>query len=85
MLDNGRIEDYALRAIGFSNPSPETLADFLYRGRRQAVAHAEKDPRIDPDDISQVRNMSVAASFLRRIARQYIKTELGVSTDRWQQ
>jgi hypothetical protein len=85
ILPDGRTEVDALHAIGFLEPSPEGIADFLYRDGRQAVAHAEKDPRINPDDISQVRNMSVAALFLRRIARQYIKTELGVSTDRWQQ
>jgi hypothetical protein len=85
ILSEEKMEVDALRAIGFSEPLPEGVADFLYRDGRQAVAHAEKDPRIDPDDIAHVRNMSVAALFLRKIARQYIKTELGVSTNRWQQ
>lgn len=75
----------ALRFIGFQDPSPEMVADFLYTDGRQAVAHAKKDPRINPDDVGQVRNMSVAALLLRQIARQYISTELGVSTSRWQQ
>jgi hypothetical protein len=75
----------ALRVIGFSEPSPERIADFLYKDGRQAVAHVAKDPRINPDDVGNVREMSVAALFLHQIARQYIKTELGLSTDRWQQ
>ena len=85
IISNGNTEVELLHAIGFPEPSPERIAEFLYRDGRQAVAHAQKDPRIDPDDIRHVREMSVAALFLRQIARQYIKTELGVSTDRWQQ
>jgi hypothetical protein len=85
ILDNGRIDQYALRAIGLLKPSPKDLADFLHKEGRQAVAHANKDPRINPDDISQVRSLSVAASVLRKIARQYIATELEMSTNPWQQ
>jgi hypothetical protein len=86
MLANRRIRDYHLKAIGFSQASsPSDIASFLYQDGRHAVAHAQKAPHIDPDDIGQVRSMSVAASILRDIARQYIIDVLGVGTNRWQQ
>ena len=70
LIVNGEIEPYRLQTINMEQTkSPEKIASFLYRMGRQAVAHANKNPTIDPDDIGQQRQMSVAASILRTVAR----------------
>jgi Methylamine utilization protein MauJ len=80
------LKTWELREIGFDlNTSPKQIADFLYREGRQAVAHANKDPTVDPDDIGQQRQMSVAASILRAAARSWIKSRFRVGTNRWDQ
>jgi hypothetical protein len=64
LLKRNGVNMPALREIGFErNTPPEQLASFLYRAGRQAVAHANKEPMINPDDTGQQRQMSVAASI----------------------
>lgn len=85
-LSNGGIERFLLREIGFQcAPTPSELASFLRKDGRHAVAHASNDPSVNPDDIQHVRSMSVAAQILRPLARTFIKRELGVGTNRWDQ
>jgi hypothetical protein len=86
LLDDEYLDSYKLRLIGFdAKPDPEQLADFLRVEGRLAVAHASKEPTVDPDDFEQQRKMSVAATILRDVARRYIRSELGVSENRWDQ
>ena len=85
-ISRGDIEDHLLREIGFANPTgAEQLTEFLRTECRHAVAHAGKDRDIDPDDMTHVRRMSVAAQLLRPLARRYIQTKLGVGTNCWNQ
>jgi hypothetical protein len=83
-LEDDYLDSYKLRLMGFdAKPSPEQLANFLRVEGRLAVAHANKEPTVDPDDFEQQRKMSVAATILRDVARLYIRSELGVSENRW--
>jgi hypothetical protein len=76
----------APRAIGFEgNVTPKDLATFLQTEGRQAVAHANKAPMINPDDTGQQRQMSVAASILRAAARSCIKSQFRIGENRWDQ
>jgi hypothetical protein len=52
---------------------------YLYNACRTAVAHANTPYASDPDDIKELRRLDVAATILRRLARHFIKKELGVS------
>lgn len=61
------------------------IARFLLDEGRHAVAHANRNPTIDPDDTSQVRRLSLALPLFRTLARTFIRDELGVSEDRWAQ
>lgn len=86
LLHRNRININELRAIGFDlNATPEQLASFLYKAGRQAIAHANKDPTINPDDTGQQRQMSVAASILRAAARSCIKSQFRIGENRWDQ
>jgi hypothetical protein len=86
LLAHDGLKIYQLREIDCDlNKSPEQIANFLYRAGRQAVAHANKDPTINPDDIGQQRQMSVAASILHAAARACIKSQFRVGTNRWDQ
>jgi hypothetical protein len=86
LLDNEYLDSYSLRLIGFdAKPDPEHLANFLRVEGRLAVAHANKEPTVDPDDFMQQRKMSVAATILRDVARRYMRSELGISENRWDQ
>ena len=79
-------EKWIVDEIGKDNlADPKKLGDFLYQYCRLAVAHANKDPAINPDDVGQVRQLSAAIDFLRPLARKYIEQELGVGTNRGDQ
>jgi hypothetical protein len=86
LLNRNRINICELRAIGFEgNVTPKDLATFLQKEGRQAVAHANKAPMINPDDTGQQRQMSVAASILRAAARSCIKSQFRIGENRWDQ
>jgi hypothetical protein len=86
LLNRNRINICELRAIGFEgNVTPKDLATFLQTEGRQAVAHANKAPMINPDDTGQQRQMSVAASILRAAARSCIKSQFRIGENRWDQ
>jgi hypothetical protein len=86
LLNRNRINIFELRAIGFEgNVTPKDLATFLQTEGRQAVAHANKAPMINPDDTRQQRQMSVAASILRAAARSCIKSQFRIGENRWDQ
>ena len=64
--------------------TPKQIAKFLYDQGRNAVAHTNLVPTIDPDDIAQVRHLSTVLPLLHTIARTFIRKELGVSEGRWE-
>jgi hypothetical protein len=86
MLAKNNINERQLREIGFTpKDSPEQIARFLKEAGRDAVVHANKEPLVNPDDASQQRRMSVAASILRSAARSCIERRFKVGTNRWKQ
>ena len=82
-----KIDERQLREIGFTpKDSPKQIAKFLKEAGRDAVAHANKEPVVNPDDARQQRRMSVAASILREwVARSCIQSRFRVGTSRWNQ
>ena len=79
LLNRNRINARELREIGFERKSsPEDLASFLQKEGRHAVAHANRDPTINPDYIGDQRQMSVVASILRAAARSCIKSQFRI-------
>ena len=78
--------DFHLRGIGFTKKdSPDKIAAFLREAGRHAVAHANKNPAVNPDDVAQQRQMSAAAFILRAAARCSIIGQFKVGTNRWDQ
>jgi hypothetical protein len=57
----------------------EAPEKYIYAACRVAVAHASLDRASDPDDALEIRRLHVAADVMRRLARRFIKRELGVS------
>jgi hypothetical protein len=66
----GRIN--ALRSMG------EDPARFLYESGRCAVAHANCDPIVDPDNVAQLHRLSEDMWIIRAIAERLIEERLGV-------
>ncbi len=85
MISENQIDDHQLREIDCSNGEPVRLAEFLHKEGRNAVAHANFSPAINPDEIRDARRMSVAAQILRPLARRFINQEFGIGTNRWNQ
>lgn len=56
--------------------APET---YIYAACRVAVAHAAPNRVSDPDESAEIRRLYVAAGVMRKLARRFIKYELGVS------
>lgn len=63
--------------------TPEEIVRFLYEGGRQATAHARYEESVDPDDVTQLRTLSLVLPVFRLVARELIETEFGISTNRW--
>lgn len=62
------------------NEPPER---YIYKACRVAVAHSSNDYPSDPDDASELRRLHHAADVMRRLARRFIKQELGISDLPW--
>lgn len=52
---------------------------YIYAACRVAVAHVSPNRRSDPDDLVELRRLHNAADVMRRLARRFIRVELGVS------
>jgi hypothetical protein len=63
-----------LKACGSEAP-----ATYIYAACRVVVAHVSPNRPSDPDDTMEQRRLHNAADVMRRLARRFIKVELGVS------
>ena len=73
--------DNALQA--FEADRQATGADhgtYVYENCRVATAHAARDFRSDPDEANETRRLLTASRIIQRLARLFIKQELGFST-----
>jgi hypothetical protein len=66
-----RVEE--LKSLG------EDVPNFLYESGRCAIAHAYSQPILDPDDIKEVRRLSLDLSIIKEMAEIIIEDILGVS------
>ena len=55
---------------------------YIYAACRVAVAHVSPNRPSDPDDLVELRRLHNAADVMRRLARRFIRVELGVSESR---
>lgn len=55
------------------------VENYLYDACRSAVAHANKPKSSDPDEFEELNRLHNVAYILRRLARYFIKNELGLS------
>lgn len=55
------------------------VENYLYDACRSAVAHANKPETTDPDEFEELNRLHNVAYILRRLARYFIKNELGLS------
>lgn len=56
------------------------IQDHIYKGRRQAIAHASSDPIVDPDDTSLTRELWGELPIMEALAEVAIETVLGLKT-----
>ena len=76
-LESGRSDDRLgafLKACG-----SEPVEEYLWKACRVAVAHVREKHPSDPDSATELRRLDTAAGIMRRLARHFIATELGVS------
>lgn len=57
----------------------EGIAQYLWNACRVAVAHVREKHPSDPDIAQELQRLHNAAAIMRRLARYFIRTELGVS------
>jgi len=57
------------------------IADYLYKSGRCAIAHANMEPIVDPDEIADCRRLSQDIWIIKAVAEELIQSELHVSRD----
>ncbi|TXL78092.1 hypothetical protein FHP25_07760 [Vineibacter terrae] len=68
------------RAKAFLNAcGNENVEQYLWKACRVAVAHVREKHPSDPDVVEELHRLHNAAAIMRRLARHFIRTELGVS------
>lgn len=65
----------ALRASGIQD-----IYKHLYESGRCAIAHANKEPIVDPDKPGDLRRLRSEAPLIRALAQKAVEEELGVET-----
>lgn len=58
----------------------ETAGEYLYVSNRCAIAHANNDPLIDPDDPADRQRLANDYPMVKALAEHYIATEFGVKS-----
>lgn len=69
----------ALSRIQVLKNSESDVPQYLYGSGRCAIAHANLDPIVDPDDVSQLRRLSEDLHVVKAIAEHLMEAELGIS------
>jgi hypothetical protein len=86
ILQGDSIWGWLQRAGGYCDDlTASAVATYLREECRHAAAHASSNPIINPDDASHQYQMGAAATLLRKLARQAMQADLGISTNRWVQ
>jgi hypothetical protein len=72
-------DERALSRLGVLRGTEPDVAKYLYESGRCAVAHAQAEPIVDPDDVSDLRRLSEDVHIVKAIAEYLIEMELRVS------
>lgn len=76
-----KIRDHmALKRIEELRKTEPDLGQYLYGSGRCAVAHANADPVVDPDDVEDTIRLAQDLPVARALAERFIETELRVKT-----
>ena len=82
-LERAKLSDHELEALGLEGElNGQVLADLMY-AERQRVAHAQEVLHSNPDASDDVRRLSVAARIMRLGAREAVKKQTGLTSNRW--
>ena len=77
LLQGGSEDDRVAALLKASGA--ESVEDYLWKACRVAVAHVREKHPSDPDSALELRRLHNAAGIMRRLARYFIREELGVS------
>ncbi len=73
------IDELAVRRIQELEMTQPEVPRYLYESGRCAIAHAYADPIIDPDDVADLRRLSLDLEVVKSVAEFLIVVELQVS------
>lgn len=59
-------------------------AEYLYESGRCAVAHANSDPIVDPDDVTDLRRLSEDLWLMQNLTAYLIEREYGIKQSIWE-
>ena len=82
VLESERLDDGRLNAFRESC-GQQAVHEYIYGACRLAVAHASEKAISDPDEASEISRLHNVADILRRLARHFIKNELGISDSKF--
>ena len=82
LLGNGENDDRIVALLKASGD--EAIEEYLWKACRVAVAHVREKHPSDPDSALELRRLHNAAGIMRRLARYFIREELGVSESPFQ-
>ena len=72
-------DEETLKRIDALTKQHSDVANYLYQSGRCAVAHANSDPIVDPDDVSDLKRLSEDMWIIKAVAEFLIENELHVS------
>jgi len=82
LLGNGKDDDRVTALLAACRD--EAVEEYLWKACRVAVAHVREKHPSDPDSADELGRLHNAAGIMRRLARHFIREELGVSDSPFQ-
>tara|TARA_B110001454_G_scaffold178540_1_gene171410 strand:- start:1571 stop:3019 length:1449 start_codon:yes stop_codon:yes gene_type:complete len=82
LLSNGKDDDPVTAFLAACRD--EAVEEYLWQACRVAVAHVREKHPSDPDSADELSRLHNAAGIMRRLARYFIREELGVSDSPFQ-
>jgi hypothetical protein len=73
------VDELALNRLRVLRTREPDIPQYLYESGRCAIAHANIDPIVDPDDVSDLRRLSDDLNIVKAIAEHLIANELKIS------
>src|SRR3546814_8903242 len=76
LLGNGKDDDRVTTLLAACGD--EAVEEYLWKACRVAVAHVREKHPSDPDSADELGRLHTPAGIMRRLARYFIREELGV-------